>query len=165
MAALMASQMLPPSTAWPLATAAVSAGSLFSGWLAAAWYGRRGLVYGIAEGGLFALCLLILQLTKGIVPDPLQASRLGLVVFLGCAGGALRDAAGTAPSSQGKFTLNESKRERIGEVLTAVPVGRKTMWVNQQPSNIPPAEQTLPIPESLPETLPQGQVNKKENTV
>lgn len=89
MAALMASQMLPPSTAWPLATAAVSAGSLFSGWLAAAWYGRRGLVYGIVEGGLFALCLLILQLTKGIVPDPLQASRLGLVVFLGCAGGAL----------------------------------------------------------------------------
>ena len=36
------------------------------------------------------------------------------------------------------------------------------MWVNQQPSNIPPAEQTLPIPESLPETLPQGQVNKKK---
>ena len=36
------------------------------------------------------------------------------------------------------------------------------MWVNQQPSNIPPAEQTLPIPEPLPETLPQGQVNKKK---
>lgn len=115
MAALMASQMLPPSTAWPLATAAVSAGSLFSGWLAAAWYGRRGLVYGIAEGGLFALCLLILQLTKGIVPDPLQASRLGLVVFLGCAGGSTWDAAGTAPSSQGKFTLNRSRAEAVGK--------------------------------------------------
>lgn len=85
----MAAQLLPTSAVWPLATAAVSAGSLFSGWLAAAWYGRRGLVYGAAEGALFALCLLALQLVKGITPDPLQAARLGLVVFLGCAGGAL----------------------------------------------------------------------------
>ena len=73
------------------------------------------------------------------------------------------DAAGTAPSSQGKFTLNRSRAEAVGK---SSPLsrsgGRKTMWVNQQPSNIPPAEQTLPIPESLPETLPQGQVNKKK---
>lgn len=89
MAALMATQLLPPSAVWPLATAAVSAGSLFSGWLAAAWYGRRGLLYGAAEGVLFALCLLVLQLVKGAVPDPWQAFRLGLVVFLGCIGGAL----------------------------------------------------------------------------
>lgn len=83
--------------------------------------------------------------------------------LFGLCGRRTWDAAGTAPSSQGKFTLNRSRAEAVGK---SSPLsrsgGRKTMWVNQQPSNIPPAEQTLPIPESLPETLPQGQVNKKK---
>ena len=47
LAALMAQQGLSQDAAWPMATCAVSAGSLFSGWLMAFWQKSRGLLCGV----------------------------------------------------------------------------------------------------------------------
>ena len=54
LAALMAQQGLSQDAAWPMATCAVSAGSLFSGWLMAFWQKSRGLLCGVVQGALFA---------------------------------------------------------------------------------------------------------------
>ncbi len=86
-ASLMVNQELSQTTVWPLATAAVSVGSLLSGWLMAALQKSRGLVWGSAEGLLLALLLLALQTVNGNLPDKAQALRLGLILLFGAAGG------------------------------------------------------------------------------
>ena len=50
LAALMAQQGLSQDAAWPMATCAVSAGSLFSGWLMAFWQSFAGNAAGPVRG-------------------------------------------------------------------------------------------------------------------
>ena len=58
LAYLMANQSLAQSTAWPMVSAIVCAGSFCSGWLMAFFYHSRGLICGAVQGGLFVLLLL-----------------------------------------------------------------------------------------------------------
>ena len=60
LAYLMARQGLSQAAAWPMASAAVCAGSLLSGWLAAFFQRSRGLFCGAIQGILFVLLLPIL---------------------------------------------------------------------------------------------------------
>lgn len=89
MAALMAQQGLSQDSVWPLATAAVSGGSLISGWLAALLHKSGGLACGAVQGVLFAALLGGLPLLYGQQPDGMQLARLGVVVLFGCVGGVL----------------------------------------------------------------------------
>ena len=66
LAYLMANQSLAQSTAWPMVSAIVCAGSFCSGWLMAFFYHSRGLICGAVQGGLFVLLLLGFGLSEGI---------------------------------------------------------------------------------------------------
>lgn len=61
LAYLMANQSLVQSTAWPMVSAIVCAGSFCSGWLMAFFYHSRGLICGAVQGGLFVLLLLMIS--------------------------------------------------------------------------------------------------------
>lgn len=65
LAYLMANQSLAQSTAWPMVSAIVCAGSFCSGWLMAFFYHSRGLICGAVQGGLFVLLLLGFGLSEG----------------------------------------------------------------------------------------------------
>ena len=57
LAYLMANQSLAQSTAWPMVSAIVCAGSFCSGWLMAFFYHSRGLICGAVQGDcLFCFC-------------------------------------------------------------------------------------------------------------
>lgn len=87
LAYLMANQSLAQSTAWPMVSAIVCAGSFCSGWLMAFFYHSRGLICGAVQGGLFVLLLLGFGLSEGIEPTEMQLTRFALVFFFGCLGG------------------------------------------------------------------------------
>lgn len=86
LAYLMARQGLSQAAAWPMASAAVCAGSLLSGWLAAFFQRSRGLFCGAIQGILFVLLLTIFGLWAGFAHRD-AASRFALVFLLGCMGG------------------------------------------------------------------------------
>ena len=90
LAYLMANQSLPQSTAWPMVTAVVCAGSFTSGWLMALFQRSRGLVCGAIQGALYVLLLLGFGLSQDIPPSEWQLARFGLVVVFGCLGGLFR---------------------------------------------------------------------------
>ena len=77
LAYLMANQSLAQSTAWPMVSAIVCAGSFCSGWLMAFFYHSRGLICGAIQGGL----------SEGIEPTEMQLARFALVFVFGCLGG------------------------------------------------------------------------------
>lgn len=68
LASLMAARGLGQAVVWSFATAAVSAGSLAGGWLAAFLQKSRGLAWGGALGLAFALLLLAVQTANGNIP-------------------------------------------------------------------------------------------------
>lgn len=86
-ATLMAGHGLPSAAAWPLATAAVCCGSLFSGWLFALLQKQRGLLCGAGQGAAFASFLLLTQRAADAVPGTKQYLSLALIVLAGAAGG------------------------------------------------------------------------------
>ena len=87
LAFLMTKQGLSQSAAWPMATCAVSAGSLFSGWLMAFWQKSRGLLCGLVQGVLFVFLLLAFGFVSGSPPEELQLMRFGITLLFGCIGG------------------------------------------------------------------------------
>ena len=89
LAALMAQQGLSQDVAWPMATCAVSAGSLFSGWLMAFWQKSRGLLCGVVQGALFVFLLLCFGLLSGSPLQEMQLVRFEVTLLFGCIGGVL----------------------------------------------------------------------------
>ena len=89
LAFLMTKQGLSQSAAWPMATCAVSAGSLFSGWLMAFWQKSRGLLCGVVQGTLFVFLLLCFGLLSGSSLQEMQLVRFGVTLLFGCIGGVL----------------------------------------------------------------------------
>ena len=89
MAAWMVSQKCSGSMAYPLAVAAVSAGSLFSGWVAAFCQKERGLLCGLIQGLFCAVLLATLSLPSGLTTDKLSLLRFAAVILCGGAGGLL----------------------------------------------------------------------------
>ena len=87
LAYLMAKHGLSRSAAWPMASAAVCAGSLLSGWLTAVFQRSRGLLCGAMQGTLFILLLLGFGLYAGFAPAEQQVLRFALVFLFGCMGG------------------------------------------------------------------------------
>lgn len=87
LAYLMAQQGLPQTVAWPMASAAVCAGSLLSGWLAAFFQRSRGLLCGAVQGGMFILLLAVFGLCTGFSVTEMQLVRFALVFGFGCIGG------------------------------------------------------------------------------
>ena len=91
---LMVKQGLTQESAAPLATAAVCLGSFLSGLLMAILQKGKGLVWGAAEGVLFAGLLFILgtvykrQLYQSEW-ETMQFVRAGLVLLMGVLGGVL----------------------------------------------------------------------------
>ena len=65
MAALMTAQGYSGAAAPPLATAAVGAGSLCSGWIAAFCKKERGLLCGLVQGLFYAALLVVLSVPYG----------------------------------------------------------------------------------------------------
>ena len=65
MAALMTAQGYSGAAAPPLATAAVGAGSLCSGWIAAFCKKERGLLCGLVQGLFYAALLVVLSVPSG----------------------------------------------------------------------------------------------------
>ena len=80
---------LSQDAAWPMATCAVSAGSLFSGWLMAFWQKSRGLLCGGVQGALFVFLLLCFGLLSGSPLQEMQLVRFGVTLLFGCIGGVL----------------------------------------------------------------------------
>ena len=87
LAYLMARHGLSQAAAWPMASAAVCAGSLLSGWLAAFFQRSRGLVCGAIQGAMFVLLLTGFGLYAGFAPAEMQFVRFALVFLFGCLGG------------------------------------------------------------------------------
>ena len=85
----MVQQGLSQSAAWPMATCAISAGSLFSGWLMAFWQKSRGLLCGVVQGTLFVFLLLCFALFSGGPPGEWELIRFAVVFLFGCIGGVL----------------------------------------------------------------------------
>lgn len=87
LAYLMARHGLSQAAVWPMASAAVCAGSLLSGWLAAFFQRSRGLVCGAIQGAMFVLLLTGFGLYAGFAPAEMQLVRFALVFLFGCLGG------------------------------------------------------------------------------
>lgn len=87
LAYLMAQQGLSQAAAWPMASAAVCAGSLLSGWLTAFFQRSRGLLCGALQGVLFVLVLAAFGLFAGFGLTEMQLARFALVFLFGCIGG------------------------------------------------------------------------------
>ncbi len=85
---LMVKQGLTQEAAAPLATAAVCLGS-FLGLLMAILQKGKGLVWGAAEGALFAGLLFILGTLYQSEWETMQFVRAGLVLLMGVLGGIL----------------------------------------------------------------------------
>lgn len=86
---LMVKQGLTQEAAAPLATAAVCLGSFLSGLLMAILQKGKGLVWGAAEGALFAGLLFILGTLYQSEWETMQFVRAGLVLLMGVLGGIL----------------------------------------------------------------------------
>lgn len=86
---LMVKQGLTQEAAAPLATAAVCLGSFLSGLLMAILQKGKGLVWGAAEGALFAGLLFILGTLYQSEWETMQFVRAGLVLLMGVLGGVL----------------------------------------------------------------------------
>lgn len=84
---LMVKQGLSQDAAWPMASVAVCAGSLLSGWISAFFQRSRGLLCGAVQGVLFVLLLVLFGVCAGIPPTEMQWVRFALVVLFGCLGG------------------------------------------------------------------------------
>ena len=93
LAYLMANQSLAQSTAWPMVSAIVCAGSFCSGWLMAFFYHSRGLICGAVQGGLFVLLLLGFGLSEGIEPTEMQLTRF-LAVWAGYSASCVQNGTG-----------------------------------------------------------------------
>ena len=89
LAALMTQKGLSQDVVWPMATCAVSAGSLFSGWLMAFWQKSRGLFCGVVQGALFVFLLFSFGLLSGAPPQEMQLVRFAVTLLFGCIGGVL----------------------------------------------------------------------------
>ena len=83
MAALMTAQGYSGAAAPPLATAAVGAGSLCSGWIAAFCKKERGLLCGLVQGLFYAALLVVLSVPSGTL------TRFAVVILCGSIGGLL----------------------------------------------------------------------------
>ena len=82
-------QQTTQDAAAPLATAAVCLGSFLSGLLMAILQKGKGLVWGAAEGALFAGLLFILGTLYQSEWETMQFVRAGLVLLMGVLGGIL----------------------------------------------------------------------------
>ena len=82
MAALMTAQGYSGAAAPPLATAAVGAGSLCSGWIAAFCKKERGLLCGLVQGLLYAALL-------GTLTEEPPLLRFAVLILCGSIGGLL----------------------------------------------------------------------------
>ena len=69
MAALMTAQGYSGAAAPPLATAAVGAGSLCSGWIAAFCKKEHGLLCGLVQGLFYAALLVVLSVPSGTLTE------------------------------------------------------------------------------------------------
>jgi len=86
---LMVKQGMTQEAAGPLATAAVCLGSFLSGLLMAAFQKEKGLLWGVAEGALFAGMLFLLGTLYQSEWETAQFVRTGLVFLMGIVGGVL----------------------------------------------------------------------------
>lgn len=86
---LMVKQGMTQEAAAPLATAAVCLGSFLSGLLMSFLQKGKGLVWGAAEGTLFAGLLFLLGTLYQSEWGTMQFVRVGLVVLMGVLGGIL----------------------------------------------------------------------------
>ena len=84
---LMVQQGLTQDAAAPLATAAVCLGSFLSGLLMALLQKGKGLIWGAAEGALFAGLLFLLGTLYQSEWGTMQFVRAGLVLLMGVLGG------------------------------------------------------------------------------
>lgn len=76
MAALMTAQGYSGAAAPPLATAAVGAGSLCSGWIAAFCKKEHGLLCGLVQGLFYAALLVVLSVPSGtLTEEPPQLNK------------------------------------------------------------------------------------------
>ena len=83
----MANQSLAQSTAWPMVSAIVCAGSFCSGWLMAFFYHSRALSAVLYRAGCLFCFWLGFGLSEGIEPTEMQLTRFALVFVFGCLGG------------------------------------------------------------------------------
>ena len=89
MAALMTAQGYSGAAAPPLATAAVGAGSLCSGWIAAFCKKERGLLCGLVQGLFYAVLLVVLSIPSGTLTEEPPLLRFAVVILCGSIGGLL----------------------------------------------------------------------------
>ena len=89
MAALMTAQGYSGAAAPPLATAAVGAGSLCSGWIAAFCKKERGLICGLVQGVFYAALLCVLSIPSGAITESGAQMRFAIVILCGSIGGFL----------------------------------------------------------------------------
>ena len=89
MAALMTAQGYSGAAAPPLATAAVGAGSLCSGWVAAFCKKERGLICGLVQGVFYAALLCVLSIPSGAITESGAQMRFAIVILCGSIGGLL----------------------------------------------------------------------------
>ena len=88
MAALMTAQGYSGAAA-PLATAAVGAGSLCSGWIAAFCKKERGLLCGLVQGLFYAALLVVLSVPSGTLTEEPPLLRFAVLILCGSIGGLL----------------------------------------------------------------------------
>ena len=89
MAAWMVAQKCPGTAAEPLAAAAVGAGSLCSGWIAAFCKKERGLLCGLVQGLLYAALLVVLSVPSGTLTEEPPLLRFAVLILCGSIGGLL----------------------------------------------------------------------------
>ena len=89
MAALMTAQGYSGAAAPPLATAAVGAGSLCSGWIAAFCKKEHGLLCGLVQGVFYAALLCVLSIPSGAITESGAQMRFAIVILCGSIGGFL----------------------------------------------------------------------------
>ena len=89
MAALMTAQGYSGAAAPPLATAAVGAGSLCSGWIAAFCKKERGLLCGLVQGLFYAVLLVVLSIPSGTLTEEPPLLRFAVLILCGSIGGLL----------------------------------------------------------------------------
>ncbi len=112
---LMVKQGLTQESAAPLATAAVCLGSFLSGLLMAILQKGKGLVWGAAEGALFAGLLFILGTLYQSEWETMQFVRAGLVLLMGGSGRGPRNAAhGAKAALNAQSTLQRPYTTKAG---------------------------------------------------
>ena len=73
----------------PLATAAVGAGSLCSGWIAAFCKKEHGLLCGLVQGLFYAALLVVLSVPSGTLTEEPPLLRFAVLILCGSIGGLL----------------------------------------------------------------------------